>query len=57
MKRENIKKSFDIDGFKFYKTKNGVLRKAKLCTNENSQVISQQEFMSAWNKHYDLYYA
>ena len=57
MKRENIKKVFDIDGYKFYKTKGGTLRKAKLCTNEKSIIITEQEFMNAWNKHFDLYYA
>ena len=57
MKRENVKKTFDIDGYKFYQTKNGILRKAKLCTNEKSQVITKIEFMAAWNKHFDLYYA
>lgn len=57
MNRENIKKGFDIDGYKFYKTKNNVYRKAKLCTTDKSQVISKEEFLSAWDKHFDLYYA
>jgi hypothetical protein len=57
MKRENVKKTFDIDGFKYYSTKNGILRKGKLCTSEKSTVISAEEFMNAWNKHFDLYYA
>lgn len=57
MKRENVKQSFDIDGYKFYKTKKGVHRKAKLCTNDRSQVITEKEFLTAWNSHYDLYYA
>jgi len=57
MNRKNIKKSFDIDGFKFYVTKKGTYRKAKLCTNDKSQIISKDEFMTAWNKYFDLYYA
>lgn len=57
MKRENIKKCFDIDGYKFYQTKKGIFRKGKLCTNEKSVVITESEYITAWNKHFDLYYA
>jgi hypothetical protein len=53
----NIKKSFDIDGYKFYKTIKVVYRKAKLCTTEKSIIITKQEYMNAWDKHFELYYA
>lgn len=57
MKREHVKTRFDHDGFKYYKTKKGVLRKVKLYTTEKSVVITNSEFMAAWDGHFDLYYA
>lgn len=57
LKREHVKTRFEHDGYAYYKTKKGILRKVKLYTTEKSIVITNSEFMAAWNGHFDLYYA
>lgn len=56
MRRENVKNKFEIDGYTFYKTKK-TIRKAKTGTTDKSIIVTHDEFMEAWNNHFDLYYA
>ena len=57
IKREHVKDKFEDAGWLYYKTKKGNFRKSKIFTTEKSIIVTEPEFMTAWDNHFDLFYA
>ena len=57
MNKDNVKTEFDFNEYMYYRTKKGIYRKARIGTTDKSIIVTHQEFMNAWDNHYNLFYA